>query len=140
MTHAVLTCEEFWRQPAPKDARALLRALRTSVVLIWPRVLAFIRLFHVYTVKNVTTRVFFNHTITFPGRLMSISGFVSNVSHDGELAKQRAIRVVVADDHPIIRYALRQTLTLTGEIDVVGESVVGPDVLGVITQAKQISC
>ena len=67
---------------------------------------------------------------------MSISGFVSNVSPDCQLAKQRAIRVVVADDHPIVRYALRQMLTLTGEIEVVGESVVGPDVLGVITHTQ----
>ena len=67
---------------------------------------------------------------------MSISGFVSHVSPDGPLAKQRAIRVVVADDHPIVRYALRQMLTLTGEIEVVAESLVGPDVLGVITHTQ----
>ena len=42
----------------------------------------------------------------------------------------------MADDHPIVRYALRQMLTLTGEIEVVGESVVGPDVLGVITHTQ----
>ena len=67
---------------------------------------------------------------------MNISGFASHVSPDGPLAKILAIRVVVADDHPIVRYALRQMLTLAGEIEVVAESLVRPDVLGVITHTQ----
>jgi DNA-binding NarL/FixJ family response regulator len=67
---------------------------------------------------------------------MSTSGCVSNASPDRHLANQRAIRVLVADDHPIVRYALRQMLTLMGEIEVVGESAVGPDVLGLITHTQ----
>ena len=35
--------------------------------------------------------------------------------------KPRYIRVVLADDHPIVRYALREVLTLEADIKVVGE-------------------
>jgi len=49
---------------------------------------------------------------------------------------KQTIRVVIAGDHPIIRYALRQLLSLKGEIEVVGESVVGPEVLQIVTEIQ----
>ena len=49
--------------------------------------------------------------------------------------RKDAIRTVVADDHPIVRYALRQMLTHC-EIDVVGECVVGPGVLEIVANTQ----
>jgi DNA-binding NarL/FixJ family response regulator len=50
--------------------------------------------------------------------------------------RKQTIRVVIADDHPIIRYALRQSLSSKGEIEVVAESVVGPEVLRIVTEIQ----
>ena len=36
---------------------------------------------------------------------------------------ERAIRVVVADDHPVVRRGLRQVFDAEGDIDVVAEAV-----------------
>ena len=56
---------------------------------------------------------------------------------DGESPKRKqTIRVVVADDHPIVRYALRQMLNSTDGIEVVGESNVGPEILGIVSGTR----
>jgi DNA-binding NarL/FixJ family response regulator len=67
---------------------------------------------------------------------MSVGEFVTNGCHEGKLSRPQAIRVVVADDHPIVRYGLRQLLTQRGEIDIVGESDVGPEVVGVVAHTQ----
>jgi DNA-binding NarL/FixJ family response regulator len=59
----------------------------------------------------------------------------SGVEDVGTLEKKR-IRVVLADDHPIVRDGLRKLLTLEDDIDVVGEAADGREVLQVV-QEKQ---
>jgi DNA-binding NarL/FixJ family response regulator len=56
---------------------------------------------------------------------------------DGEPPpSKRSIRVVVADDHPIVRYALRQMLALRSEIGIVGDCRVGPEVVPVVIETQ----
>ena len=51
----------------------------------------------------------------------------------GEYIQER-IRVLLADDHPIVRYGLRELLTLERDIDVVGESTAGPEAVRAVTE------
>jgi DNA-binding NarL/FixJ family response regulator len=46
---------------------------------------------------------------------------------------QKPIRVALANDHPIVRYGLRELLTLEEDIVVVGEAVSGPEAVEVVT-------
>ena len=46
------------------------------------------------------------------------------------------IRVVIADDHPQIRLALRQVLEVEGDFEVVGEAQNGADAVEVTTQTR----
>lgn len=47
-----------------------------------------------------------------------------------------AIRVVIVDDHPVVRAGLRALLELTGEIEVVGESGDGAASIEIIRRAR----
>jgi DNA-binding NarL/FixJ family response regulator len=48
----------------------------------------------------------------------------------------RTIRIVLADDHPIVRDGLRKLLTLEDDIEIVGEASDGNEVVQVIQQTK----
>ena len=50
--------------------------------------------------------------------------------------KKPNIRVVIADDHPIVRDGLRKLLSLETDIDVVGEAGDGREVLEVIQDVQ----
>src|SRR5216683_4889509 len=50
--------------------------------------------------------------------------------------KPKAIRVVLADDHPIVRDGLRKLLTLEDDIQVVGEASDGREVLQVVQDTE----
>ena len=45
-------------------------------------------------------------------------------------------RVALADDHPIVRYALRQLLMLLEDIEVIGESATSVDMIRVAKNAN----
>jgi DNA-binding NarL/FixJ family response regulator len=47
-----------------------------------------------------------------------------------------AIRVIVADDHPLIRTGVRLSLTAESDIEVVGEAATGDEVLGSCKQLE----
>lgn len=47
-----------------------------------------------------------------------------------------AIRVVIVDDHPVVRAGLRALLELTGEIKVAGESGDGAASIEIIRRAR----
>lgn len=57
---------------------------------------------------------------------------------DGALsgAAGTKIRVVLADDHPIVRDGLRKLLTLEDDIEVIGEASDGQEVLSVVAELK----
>jgi len=44
------------------------------------------------------------------------------------------IRILVADDHPIVRQGIRSLLALYGDLEIVGEAATGPEVLKQVTQ------
>lgn len=48
----------------------------------------------------------------------------------------KRIRVLIADDHPILREALKHLLTLEQDIDVVGEAADGREVLNKVAELK----
>src|SRR6187402_1120126 len=48
----------------------------------------------------------------------------------------RTIRVVLADDHPIVRDGLRKLLTLEEDIEVVGEASDGREVVQVVQETR----
>jgi two-component system, NarL family, response regulator LiaR len=50
------------------------------------------------------------------------------------MSKPSPIRVVIVDDHPMVRVGLRMTLLSTEEIDVVGEAEDGEDALRVCAE------
>jgi len=50
--------------------------------------------------------------------------------------KPRPIRVVLADDHPIVRDGLRKLLALEDDIEIVGEASDGREVLQVVQQTE----
>jgi DNA-binding NarL/FixJ family response regulator len=91
-----------------------------------------------FTVERVTHPTPCHQTVmSLGGGEMAVEETQESGAADGEPSTgQDAIRVVVADDHPIVRYALRQTLTLKCEIGVVGECVVGPDVVKVAAETQ----
>jgi DNA-binding NarL/FixJ family response regulator len=45
---------------------------------------------------------------------------------------EHAVRLVIADDHPMFRYGLRAALAATSEIEVVGEAADGGELLAVV--------
>jgi two-component system, NarL family, nitrate/nitrite response regulator NarL len=51
-------------------------------------------------------------------------------------AKPRSIRIVLADDHPIVRDGLRKLLTLEDDIEVVGEASDGREVVQVVQETE----
>lgn len=50
--------------------------------------------------------------------------------------RNRKIRVLIADDHPIVRDGLRRLLSLEDDIDVVGEAADGNQVLELVAQLE----
>ncbi len=46
------------------------------------------------------------------------------------------IRVILADDHPIVRAGIRNLLNRTSDIQVVGESGCGPDIIPLVNELK----
>ena len=64
--------------------------------------------------------------------------------NDGELTvaselvqtEQRVIRVVLADDHPIVRDGLRKLLSLEDDIQIVGEASDGHEVVRVVQETR----
>jgi DNA-binding NarL/FixJ family response regulator len=50
--------------------------------------------------------------------------------------KPKAIRVVLADDHPIVRDGLRKLLSLEDDIEIVGEAADGREVLQVVQDTE----
>ena len=55
---------------------------------------------------------------------------------NGSSPKPQAIRVVLADDHPIVRDGLRKLLTLEEDIEVVGEASDGREVVQVVQETQ----
>jgi DNA-binding NarL/FixJ family response regulator len=48
------------------------------------------------------------------------------------MSDNQAIRVVIADDHPMFRYGLTAALTMTTEVEVVGEAADGEELLALV--------
>jgi DNA-binding NarL/FixJ family response regulator len=65
-----------------------------------------------------------------PGESLSTS------SDNGTELKPQPIRVVLADDHPIVRDGLRKLLSLEDDIEVVGEASDGREVVQVIQETN----
>jgi DNA-binding NarL/FixJ family response regulator len=57
-------------------------------------------------------------------------------SVSGADTQRRTIRVVLADDHPIVRDGLRKLLTLEDDIEVVGEASDGREVVHVVQEMQ----
>src|SRR5438045_2779877 len=51
-----------------------------------------------------------------------------------KLSKPNLIRVLIADDHPIVRYGLRQILDETQDIAVAGEAANGEELMAKVGQ------
>lgn len=66
------------------------------------------------------------------GGLTEVSGV--NASENGE--RKKRIRVLIADDHPIVRDGLKRLLELEDDIDVVGEASDGREVLELVAQLE----
>jgi len=58
------------------------------------------------------------------------------VTEQTPAAEPRKIKVMIADDHPIVREGLRKLLLLEDDIDVVGEAVDGRDLLDKASEMK----
>jgi DNA-binding NarL/FixJ family response regulator len=58
------------------------------------------------------------------------------VDGGGSERKKTTIRVVIADDHPIVRDGLKKLLTIESDIDVVGEAGDGREVLEVVQELE----
>lgn len=54
----------------------------------------------------------------------------------GEAQAEKRIRIVIADDHPIVRDGIKRLLALEGDIDVVGEAGDGRGVLDVVHETN----
>jgi DNA-binding NarL/FixJ family response regulator len=54
----------------------------------------------------------------------------------GEDAAEKRIRIVIADDHPIVRDGIKRLLALESDIDVVGEAGDGRGVLDVVHETN----
>jgi len=48
----------------------------------------------------------------------------------------KKVRVLMIDDHPIVRSGIRMLLEQSGDIDVVGEAERGDDAVGLIKRLK----
>lgn len=62
--------------------------------------------------------------------------FQASTSSSGTDFKPRSIRVVLADDHPIVRDGLRKLLMLEEDIEVVGEASDGREVVQVVQETQ----
>lgn len=66
-----------------------------------------------------------------------INGFdTTHASPEGTTAPPGRIKVVLADDHPIVRDGLRKLLSLEEDIEVVGEASDGREVLQVVQEKE----
>jgi two-component system, NarL family, nitrate/nitrite response regulator NarL len=59
----------------------------------------------------------------------SVTAVESSGGNEGLLGRKKQIRVVIADDHPIVRDGLKKLLALEDDLDVVGEAGDGREVL-----------
>lgn len=59
---------------------------------------------------------------------------VDTARHDGQ--PERVLKVLVADDHPLILQGLRRSLEACDDIDVVGEARSGPEVLPLVERRR----
>lgn len=66
------------------------------------------------------------------GGISELSGAKAQENGD----RKRQIRVLIADDHPIVRDGLRRLLSLEDDIDVVGEAADGNQVLELVAQLE----
>src|SRR5207244_10743621 len=64
-----------------------------------------------------------------PGRLFTAYNEVLQVSRHRADGLAMAIKVLIADDHSLVRQGLRRYLEMAGDIDVVGEAANGFEVL-----------
>lgn len=65
------------------------------------------------------------------------NGDLDQTTADSTVSPSRpVIRVVLADDHPIVRDGLRKLLHLEDDIEVVGEAADGREVIQVVTETK----
>jgi two-component system, NarL family, nitrate/nitrite response regulator NarL len=62
--------------------------------------------------------------------------FLTSTNGAVEAAERRPIRVVLADDHPIVRDGLRKLLSLEEDIEIVGEASDGREVVQVVHDTK----
>ena len=60
----------------------------------------------------------------------------SDHSEEPQDRKKRKIRIVVADDHPIVRDGLKKLLTLEDDLEVVGEAGDGREVIERVQQLE----
>jgi DNA-binding NarL/FixJ family response regulator len=67
---------------------------------------------------------------------MTSGEFIESASVPPVDAKPKPIRVVLADDHPIVRDGLRKLLTLEEDIEVVGEAADGREVVQVVQETR----
>jgi DNA-binding NarL/FixJ family response regulator len=67
---------------------------------------------------------------------MSSGEFMQSASVPALDTKPQMIRVVLADDHPIVRDGLRKLLTLEEDIEVVGEASDGREVVQVVQDTR----
>jgi DNA-binding NarL/FixJ family response regulator len=67
---------------------------------------------------------------------MSSGEFMQSASVPALETKPQPIRVVLADDHPIVRDGLRKLLTLEEDIEVVGEASDGREVVQVVQDTR----
>jgi DNA-binding NarL/FixJ family response regulator len=61
---------------------------------------------------------------------------VTPVAEPTDIRSGRPIRVVVVEDHPLVRESLCSILTASGEFDVVGEAADGMTALDVVEEQK----
>ncbi len=59
-----------------------------------------------------------------------------NASTPAPAVEQKKIRVVLADDHPIVRDGLRKLLSLEDDIEIVGEAADGREVLQLVQETE----
>lgn len=73
---------------------------------------------------------------TAPSALATEDSLQGDTLPDSDLnpAKSRLIRVLIADDHPIVRYALKGLIRSSGDMEVVGEAADGREALQMVGQ------
>jgi DNA-binding NarL/FixJ family response regulator len=52
------------------------------------------------------------------------------------MSRDRPVRVVIADDHPMFRFGLAAALAASTEVDVVGEAADGQQLLDLIGRTR----